>query len=98
MVARGEEENAVRRTHGEEGEEREHTERSERTRVAVGLERRAAFVARALLRAGDLPLQIAQEPARGKLSSMRAFFARLLEEDRARAAKNAKIPHLLEML
>jgi hypothetical protein len=70
---------------GEEGEEGEGAERSGRARVAVGRERRAAFVARVVLRAGDLPLQIAQEPARGKLLSARAFFARLLEEDRVRA-------------
>jgi hypothetical protein len=87
MVVRGEEEDAVWRAHGEEGEEEEGDERSGRVRVAIGRERRAAFVARAVLRAGDLPLQIAQKPARGKLSNTRAFFTRLLEEDRARAAR-----------
>jgi hypothetical protein len=85
MVAHGEEEeeDAVRRARGEEGGE--GAECSRRARVAVGRERRVAFVARAILRAGDLPLQIAQEPMRSKLSSARAFFARLLEEDRVHA-------------
>jgi hypothetical protein len=102
MVARGEEEDAVRRARGGEGEEGEDAECSERAHVAVGRERRAAFVARAVLRVGDLPLQIAQEPARGKLSSARAFFACLLEEDRVRAEKSsyfsAALKYLLEML
>jgi hypothetical protein len=84
MVARGEEEDAVRRARGEEGEEGEGAERSGRTRVAVEHERRVAFVARAVLRAGDLPLQIAEEPAHDKLSRARTFFAHLLKEDRAR--------------
>jgi hypothetical protein len=89
MVARGEEEDAVRRAHGEGGEEGEGAEHSGRACLAVGRERCTVFVARAVLRAGDLPLQIAQEPARGKLSSAHAFFARLLEEDRARALQKS---------
>jgi hypothetical protein len=85
MVARGEEEeeDAVRRARGEEGGE--GAECFRRARVAVGHERRVAFIARAIPHMGDLPLQIAQEPVRSKLSSARAFFARLLEVDRAHA-------------
>jgi hypothetical protein len=56
MVARGEKEDAVRRACSEEGEEGEGAERSGHTRVAIERERRVAFVARAVLRAGDLPL------------------------------------------
>jgi hypothetical protein len=88
MVARGEEEDAVRRARGEKGEEGEGAERSGRAPVAVVRERRAAFVARAVLRARDLLLQIAQEPARGKLSSTSAFSTRVLRRiERACAPK-----------